>query len=727
MRTIILLFISLDVLAQAEPVLVFRTAQKINFDGKLNDDVWQSATRFPLIRQSPDYGKNPSEKTDFRMMFDDQYVYIGSQNFVSESSRILEFGKLRDGIGPVDWISVAFDGYNDHTNALVFATTPAGNRWDGTLLVNSNGISISSNWNTYWEVKTTRDQNGWYAEFRIPISSLRFKPVNGEALMHLLIWRKITFYNEMNVFPNVPPNWGGMSWANISQGYPILFKGIKTQNPVYLTTYALAGIANDKVLTNNTYADVVSHKLNIGLDVKYALSPQVTLDATVNTDFAQAEVDNFQVNLSRSSLYFPEKRDFFLEKTNNFSFNFEGNNDAFYSRRIGLEDGAIARIYGGLRLSGRVKKTDIGLMSMQTEDHSLNATKNVSLLRVKRQVGKRSSYFGGIASSSIGKNNSRYFTYGLDNQISLPKNNFLKIALAKTESPGETNKLISSQNLRSNIRIEKITEQRWFYSAGHSIVGAQYDPALGFEERGNTIIYNTRLGYGIVPKGSKNVFRHVFTAKYVRYDGFTSKDKESVLCSFNYLAEFKNGALLNFNSYYREEILGSDLPLNSKLTIGHGTYNFGGAILNFSTPTTRATILKSTLNAGKFYDGTLVSADLNLSWDSRLVTVYLDYHFDNIEFADKQKFRNHILALSSLFSFTTQHSLSALAQYNDFDRKIGTNIRYRFNAKEGNDLYIVLTNLYNTDRHREALSMPTIQSYQLIVKYRHTFTIKSNK
>ena len=116
MRTIILLFISLDVLAQAEPVLVFRTAQKINFDGKLNDDVWQSATRFPLIRQSPDYGKNPSEKTDFRMLFDDQYVYIGSQNFVSESSRILEFGKLRDGVGPVDWISVAFDGYNDHTN-----------------------------------------------------------------------------------------------------------------------------------------------------------------------------------------------------------------------------------------------------------------------------------------------------------------------------------------------------------------------------------------------------------------------------------------------------------------------------------------------------------------------------------------------------------------------------------------------------------------------------------
>lgn len=728
-KTIISVFLFLNIQGFAQtPFEIYKTDQSISFDGKIDEALWQDATAFPLIRQSPDYGAEPSEKTDFRMIYNQEFLFVGAKLYSKDPKNIQEFSKLRDGGGPMDWIAFAFDGYNDRQNGLAFATTPAGNRWDGSIQVNGNGINMSSSWNTYWEVKTTRDNQGWYAEFRIPLSSLRFKTVDNETLMNLIIWRKITYNNEFSVFPNVPPNFGGMSFANMAQGHPIKLKGIKSNTPVYLTPYTLAGISNEKLLNigKTAYENHFSKKLNAGLDLKYSISPQLTLDATVNTDFAQAEVDNFQVNLTRASLFFPEKREFFLERSSNFSFSFEGNNDAFYSRRIGLEnDGRLASIFGGARLTGRMKKWDIGLLSMQTEDNSTEASKNLSLIRLKRQINESNSYFGGILTSSLGKNANQFFTFGLDAQYALPQNNFLKLAVAKTEVPDLDFGLTNTKNLRYNARLERIEEKGFHYSISHSIVGDAYTPAMGFEERGNVKIWNIKIGYGYLTKKSKSIFRHLFKLSAYEYDGYISDKKESTNIDFTYLMEFKNGAGFTINPYTKQEVLFTELPLSETTIIPKGSYTFSGLNLNLDSPTGEPIFGSISSNFGQFYGGNISTLNFYGRFDkSRILSFQLNYRFDNVKFNKGIKnLHNQIVSLSSLLTFTTKHSLNSLLQYDKLNNRIGSNIRFRYNAKEGNDFFLVLTNINNTNREREIIPLPNVQSWQAVIKYKHTFAL----
>jgi hypothetical protein len=302
------------------PVVITKITEAIKFDGVMDEPLWDKATSFPVTRQTPDYESEPSEKTDLRMFYNEDYIWFGARLYYKNSKNIQDYSKQRDAGGPMDFMAFAFDGYNDKTNGLAFATTPAGLRWDGTIVFNSAGVSLTSNWNTYWEVKTSRDAKGWYAEFKIPLSSLRFNDDKEDVMMTFMAWRKIAYLNEFSVYPNIPPKWGLLSFANISEGQPILFKGIKSSNPLYITPYVLGGVNSNKILNDagNGYKNSTTNNFEAGLDIKYSLSSKLTLDATVNTDFAQAEVDNFQVNLTRASLFFPEKREFFFRTYRQF-------------------------------------------------------------------------------------------------------------------------------------------------------------------------------------------------------------------------------------------------------------------------------------------------------------------------------------------------------------------------------------------------------------------------
>lgn len=724
--TILMVFIVNILNAQTGPIKVQRTNEKINFDGKIEESVWELANPFYLIRQNPDYGSESSEKTDFRMLYDNDYIYIGVKNFSKDLNNIREFSKQRDGSGPMDWIGFAFDGYNDHANGLAFATSPAGNRWDASILVNSNGINLNASWNTYWEVKTSRDSNGWYAEFKIPISSLRFKSDDtDDVVMNFIAWRKIAYNNEFSVFPDFTPDWGIMSFANISMGSPILLKGIKSNNPVYLTPYVLGGISNEKTLNSEEtrYQNNLNSNSNVGIDVKYALSPQLTLDATFNTDFAQTETDNFQVNLSRASLFYPEKREFFLERTGNFNFRFDRNNDAFYSRRIGLsETGDIESIYGGLKVVGRINKWDLGVLTMLLEDNESDKLKNVSLFRIKKQISESNGYFGGIITSDLGKEGRQLFTYGLDGQVQLSSSNFFKVALAKTESKEFNPSFFSLDNLRYNISLENINERGFHYSIGHSLVGKYYKPSLGFEERDNVIYSNGQLGYGLFPKGSKKIFRHLVRTSFYQYDGYESKEKESLNFDLLYSLDWKNGSFLIIKPYYREENLNNPLALSNEVVIPSGNYSFRGMNVTYSSASNKSLNGGISYEFGKFYDGNQNSFGLRGRWDgSKVAQLTFNYRYDHISFDNKTSFVNHMVSLASLFTFSTKYSLSSLIQYDDINKQIGSNIRFRYNSKEGNDLFLVITNINNTKKYREAISVPFVQSWQMALKYRHTF------
>jgi Domain of unknown function (DUF5916) len=711
--------------AQRVPVAITRINEPVTFDGIINEPFWETASNFPLIRQSPDYGTEPSEKTDVRMVYDNNYLYVASKLYHKDVSKIQDYSKKRDGGGPMDYMTFILDGYSDKTNGLVFATTPAGLRWDGAVTFGSKGLSLTSDWNTYWEVKTSRDSRGWYAEFKVPLSSLRFNSAQEDVLMNLVVYRKIASKNEFSVFPDIPPNWGLLSFANIAEGYPILFKGIKNSNPIYVTPYALGGLSGNQVINEakTDYQNSSGSNLQAGLDVKYSLSSKLTLDATVNTDFAQVEADNFQVNLMRSSLFFPEKREFFLERTNNFSFGFDLNNDVFYSRKIGLENGELSRIYGGARLVGRIKKWDIAFLNMQTEDKSTSASKNIGLVRLKKQIGSGNGYFGGIMTSSIGKNGNEFYVYGLDGQFVLPLKSYLKIAAVKSSGGTLSTDFSSFNNVRLNAKLEMPSQVGFYYYLSHSIVGKDYNPVIGFEERANLRSYDAGVGYALFPKRTKSIFKHIFNASAYQIDGFASNQKETAGIEFGYYVELKNGASLKVKKYFQEEILTSPLIFSKEVAIPIGAYDFQGIKTTISTPTGTKFNVNASLDLGSFYNGNIISLTPQARWDgSKLLQLQANYRYDKINFGEnKPSFENHLLSLSSLFTFTTKFSISGLGQYDYLNSKIGSNIRLRYNTKEGNDLFVVLTNINNTDRFRELPHLPTYQSWLLVVKYKHTF------
>jgi Domain of unknown function (DUF5916) len=718
---------STEAISSKVPVTITKINEAIKFDGILDEPFWNTASNFPVTRQTPDYESAPSEETDLRMVYTDEHVWFGARLFYKDAANIQDYSKQRDGGGPMDFMAFAFDGYNDKTNGLAFATTPAGLRWDGTIVFNSAGVSLTSNWNTYWEVKTSRDDKGWYAEFKIPLSSLRFNSDKEDVIMTFMAWRKIAYRNEFSVFPNIPPKWGLLSFANISEGHPILFKGIKNSNPLYITPYLLGGVNGNSVLNDagSGYKNLTSTKFEPGLDIKYSLSSKFTLDATVNTDFAQAEVDNFQVNLARSSLFFPEKREFFLERTNNFSFGFDANNDVFYSRRIGLENGRISPIYGGGRLTGRANKWDIGLLNMQTEDVTNGSSKNLGLARIKKQIGKSNSYVGGVITSSIGANH--LYTYGADGLFKLPLKSYLKLAAAKTSSDNIENSFLSANNLRLNIRMEIPNEAGLNYYLGYGIVGRDYSPALGFEERGNIRTYDGRLGYGIFPTKSKYLFKHLLRLAGYRIDGFTSGEEESLGAEMGYTGELKNGASASAKFYYSEETLSSPLVLSSLVSIPVGSYAFNGVRLAVNSATGKPLNAGLTSDIGTYYNGDITSLTANTRWDgSRTLQLQANYRYDYIRFKNElPSFVNHLASLSAVVNFTVKLSINNLFQYDYINNRVGSNIRLRYNAKEGNDLFIVLTNINNTDRYREIPSLPATQSWLFLVKYKHTFLVNN--
>lgn len=722
---------AVSLLAQRTPVVVTKAAAAIRFDGIVNESVWHEATRFPVIRQAPDYKAVPSEETDIRMIYDDQYLFFAARLLYKDPAKIQDYSKQRDGGGPMDYIAFAFDGYNDKTNGQAFATTPSGLRWDAAIIFNSTGVNIDASWNTYWEVKTSRDTAGWYAEFKIPLSSLRFYSSGEEVIMNFIAWRILAYKNEFEVYPDIPPDWGVLSFANIAEGYPLLFKGIKSSNPLYITPYVLGGFTRNQVqaVPGENYKPVQEHKLDAGVDMKYSVSTGLTLDITANTDFAQAEADQFQVNLGRSSLFFPEKREFFLERNNNFSFSFDKNNTVFYSRRIGLQQGEVERIYAGARLVGRIGKWDIGLMNMQAEDNRNDRNKNLSVLRVKKQVKDGNSYYGAVFTSSIGAPGLRFYTTGADMQLALTKKNFFRVALAKTFTDSARKEWMSADNLRLNARLERPAEAGFHYVLNYSLAGDDYKPETGFEERGNIMHYEARAGYGFLTSGKGNVYRHLVRASGYRIDGYLSRLKESAGADMTYLLEWKNGAALTINPYYREEILNHPLVLSAANRIMPGGYYYNGIKTSVTSPVKKPFNVSFSAESGGFFNGRLLSAVTALRWDgSGLLQLLANYRTDQISFPDNQPvFRNHIVSLSAIFNFTTQFSLNSLLQYDKLNEKMGANIRFRYNAKEGNDLFFVLTNIANTNRERLYPALPAVQNWLIIAKYKHTFMLQHKK
>ena len=341
-----------------EPLIIPRINGPVTLDGFSDEPAWDDIAPLPWTMYQPNAGSAPSERTEIRLAYDDENLYAAGRMYDRTPDEIRAPSKKRDQMGPAnDWFGVLLDTFNDNENALVFLTSPTGLRTDMAVFNDAQGVfPINVSWNTFWDVATKRNADGLFAEMRIPLSSLRFQTEAGRVEMGLILVRIIARNFEFDTFSAIEPKWGTFGVMKPSVARNIVLEGVQNKKPFYITPYMLGGGERTFSLdeTESAYSREDTPTFEAGLDIKYGPTSNLTLDLILNTDFAQVEADNQQINLTRSSLFFPEKRMFFQERSSIFDFGFGEANRLFYSRRIGIHDGIPVRIYGGARLVGRV-------------------------------------------------------------------------------------------------------------------------------------------------------------------------------------------------------------------------------------------------------------------------------------------------------------------------------------------------------------------------------------
>ena len=725
---------SLPALAQEqERPVIGKMNSTIVFDGIPDEEAWDALQPFPMISHMPVFGNTPSEQSVIRIGYDEQFVYVGGLLYVSDPSYIRAVGKKRDmETMSSDFFMLSCDTYNDKENSLLFATNPLGLRWDAAVsndgTMNMDKMPVNMDWNTFWEVKTSYDDKGWYFEMQIPISSLRFQDIDGETTMGISVFRWIPAKNEGDIYPAISNEWGQTSHLKPSLYQEVVFEDLSPKKPLYITPYILTSFEQENTLNEGetAYEYGQDFKFEPGLDVKYGINPNTVLDLTVNTDFAQVEADDQQFNLTRFSLFFPEKRKFFLERSSIFDFAMGGQNNLFYSRRIGLYEGEPVRIWGGARLNSRINDWDIGILNLQTASFEDLPSENFGAFRVKKRAFNENSYLGGMLTTRLGVDGSYNIGYGLDGVVRVFGDDYLTIRIAQTLQDSAENNPLSMNPSSITVDWERRKQEGLSYSAGLTYSGTDFNPGIGFEMIDDFIATAPELRYTwISPEESwlQSHYLSFFNYVFFRLPGYS-------LMMYNLQPTWsfssKNSWMGSASLVYRIDQLVEDFELADPVIVPVGRYQYLSTELMLMTPGSSSFYAIFMFEGGGYFDGYSISPSVQPKWNlGASVELGGIYRIDFIRFPERnQSLTNHIAGLRALYMISTKLSLSAFVQYNSAINKVLSNVRFRYNPREGNDLYVVFNEGRNTWLEREVPHLPAYDQRNITVKYTYTFEIQ---
>lgn len=727
--------------AQEEPLKIKRINSTVTFDGNPFEDEWQGLTLFTLVMHRPNYGNEPSEKSEVFIGYDDEYLWIGARLYMHDASKIFTSSKRRDEmLYGVDALGIVIDSYNDNENALAFYTTPTGLRCDYAISNDASGVRggnmagfsqiINYSWNTFWDVKTSRDGRGWYAEMRIPFSSLRFKPENNISEMGLIITRNVSANDETDTYPAIDPKYGFMAIYKPSLAATIAFEGVKPYRPVYFSPYVIGGITNDYSLNEAETGYLKDGKttFNGGVDLKYSINSNLTLDLTANTDFAQVEADDQQVNLTRYSLFFPEKRMFFQERSGIFSFSLGGRGDnLFYSRNIGIADQTLLKIYGGARLTGRIGKWDVGFLDMQTEKSDTIPSEYFGVARIRRQVFNQNSYVGAIVTSRVGMNGTHNIAYGLDGIFRVFKDDYLNLKWAQTYDSRTGNSLSSLNSSFIYFDWERRSEKGLAYRMNYIRAGEQFNPGAGFLMRGGVQGINGQLLYGWLPGEESKLFSYSVSVRGEYFTRLEDGTVEAMNIEPGFRLTTKKGYRADASLEFRQEGVIEDFEISDSITIKAGDYMFKNLQFRFGTPQSRFLSVMGNVDAGQFFDGFKLTLrpSFNFNFSSSL-KLMANYELNAIRFPDRtayNKLNIHLINTSLTYMLSTKLSATLLVQYVNISDELIANFRLRYNPREGNDLYLVINDYQGFDRFSEIPNKPPYFNRTIVIKYTHTFIL----
>lgn len=715
-----------------EPIPITRISEPIILDGLSNEPAWDQVEPFPMTMYEPVFGLPPSERTEVLVAYDDEFMYFALRAFDSNPDGIRGNILFRDRFGSDDYFEVMIDTFNDNENSLVFTTNPAGIRRDLAISRDATGPPgswLNVDFDTFWDVEVTVNDEGWFAEMRIPFSSLRFQADGANVVMGLSLHRIIVRKNELSTFPAIEPN-ANFAFLKPSRMQKILLEDVESQRPVYIRPYVLGGLERMAAFQQESdeFGYNSSRMAEAGLDVKYGLTNNLTLDVTLNTDFAQVEADDQQVNLTRFSLFFPEKRQFFQERAGLFEFSTGGQSRLFHSRRIGLtDDGQIVRIIGGARVVGRAGPWDIGFLTMQTDKRGALSAENFGAIRLRRQVFNPYSYAGGMATSRIGVNGEYNIAYGLDGSFRLFGDDYLTFQWAQTFDVQDDIERGSSpsESGRFSGLFQKRLQDGFGYSSGFVWSGPYYNPGMGFIQRSDFSQFSQELSY-TWRKGDDSAF--IWHKLLVNAEAFYRNDDwtaETFQFGPEWSFSLKSGAegSLGFEMVYEDLLF--PFFLDEDVFIQDGNYTFYNFNAGYTMSRTGLVRIGANIEAGSFFDGERFSLSIRPTWNaSPHLEIEGSYMYNYVRFSARdQIFNSHLARIRFGIPLNTQVSTNIFVQYNSAGNSFSTNARFRYNFSEGHDLWVV----YNEEMHTQRLiaipEMPRSLFRTFMVKYTYTFII----
>ena len=731
---ILLLSSLFSAVATAQKIVELQRIEgSIVIDGISDEEAWLSITPFPLTMFSPTFKGEPTELTEIKIGYDDNFIYAAGKFYDSDPSGIRGYSYERDGgdFGD-DRFGVVLDTYNDNETALGFFTTPAGIRNEVAIFNDAETPGPppwNNSWNTFWDVSVVKNGDGWFAEMRIPFSSLRFQDENGKIIMGLITFRYIARKNEIVNYPVIPPKW---DWALVkpSVAQDISLAGIYSQKPLYVTPYGLGGIGHSNILDDaeTEYLFDDDPTKEIGIDLKYSITSNLTLDATLNTDFAQVEVDDEQINLTRFSLFFPEKRLFFLERSSVFEFSTGGPTSLFYSRSIGLtEDGDPVRIYGGARLVGRVGGWDLGAINLQTAKSGDIPSENFGVLRFRKQIINENSFLGGMLTSRQNEKGNNNRALGIDGTYRVFGDDYFSFAFAQTFDDTLRNAGFSSFDKTGRIRTswKRRINTGFGYDLSYVWSASNYKPGVGFLRRENFKRFGNGISYGKILSEKSSIYSYNLGLNGELILRNSDNKTESSNFGPGLFVSFKSSAAVGFRYGRNYELLDEIFELSDDAFVPIGKYRFNTVGAFYQSPLARKIKGKFYFSIGSFYDGTQrsfgIEPSLNVSPNLELGEAYI---LNRIRFDERnQKFDGNIIRIRVKATLNTKYSGNAFFQYNSETNQTSLNVRLRYNPKEGNDLFIVYSELLNDGDLISTPMPPRSESQSLLIKYSYTFQV----
>ncbi|MGH7572372.1 MAG: DUF5916 domain-containing protein, partial [Gemmatimonadota bacterium] len=466
-----------------------------------------------------------------------------------------------------------------------------------------------------------------------------------------------------------------------------------------------------------------------GGDFKVGLTDNVTLDLTVNTDFAEVEVDDERVNLTRFPLFFPEKRQFFLERAGIFDFRLGGDNRLFHSRRVGLtEDGEPVRIVAGGRMVGRIGEWDLGLLDVQTgdvlgRDAIERDGENLGVLRLRRRVFNANSYVGGMVTTRAGVEETENLALGVDGTVNLAGDDYLLFALADTRHSGDEVGDGFLPNASTRLFYERRRTDGLGFEGGVETVGPDFDPGQGFVLRRDVVRSGGEVTYGFLGEQGSSLRLHRPIASAELIWGNSESSLETSRYEAGWILEWASGGVLAVNAARQFEDLAEPFALSESAVVPEGEYMYEEALVNFTPGQNWTFGVGGSLRVGTFFDGTLTSVGIAPVWNvSPHLSLRAEYLHDRADFDDRnERFRSHILRLRTSVSVDSRASVNAFVQMNSQADVVAGNVRFRYNFSEGHDLWVVWNQQLNTDRDRFEPRLPLSGDRSMVAKYTYTF------